>query len=527
MAVVISDRLLESSDRLLDAEPDEHLVSLVQSGHAAAFAAIVRRYESELQSQARRLSFDGRGEDAVQQAFLNAFAALQRGGEIRHLRGWLHQILRHEIARARVPIDAPLDAAVAYGETLEDTVQRRATARATLAELSALPDRQRDALLGTAVLGFPRAHVARTMGLSEGAVRQLVHRARLRLREAATAIIPFPLVKLFGAARSGADAAPDAALSAGTAASGGLVIKVGALLASGVVATGIAVTHTFPSGHHAGAPAPSARHRITHPRTPELAAPAQVASVASSHAVTLTSGQRVGEHGSATGQGGRSHGGSGRLSGSRAGRHSGQGGGRGGQAGGGRDGSSAGRGDGSGGSAGGTSGLGHDGGSSGPGSGASSGSGADGAASGSGRSGSGSTSGAGQSGDSGSRSGSATGSAGSGSDGGGGSSHGGHGSGDSGSDGGSGSGSAVTADATTDSTSASSGSSGSVSATPPTVSGDETSGTGSSGDETSGTGSSGDATSGDGSSGDGSSGGGTKNSSGSRDVSGSLASSSS
>ncbi len=263
MAVVISDRLLESSDRLLDAEADDQLVRLVGTGHEAAFAAIVRRYERELQAHARRLSADGRGEDAVQQAFLNAFAALQSGREVRHLRGWLHQILRHEVTRARVPVDAPLETTVACGETLEDTVARRASAHAALAELSALPDRQRDALLGTAVLGFPRAHVARTMGLSEGAVRQLVHRARLRLREAASAFIPFPLVKLFGAARSGIDANPEAALGAGTAAaSGGLVIKVGALLASGALATGIAVTHTSPPHHHGAATAP--RHHVSH-----------------------------------------------------------------------------------------------------------------------------------------------------------------------------------------------------------------------------------------------------------------------
>src|ERR1700742_3715104 len=134
MAVMISDRLLEGSDRLLDAEPDDHLVGLVHSGHEAAFAAIVRRYERELQAQARRLTSDGRGEDAVQQAFLNAFTAMQGGAEVRHLRGWLHQILRNEVTRARLPVDAPLDATVAHGETLEDTVQRRATAHAALAE---------------------------------------------------------------------------------------------------------------------------------------------------------------------------------------------------------------------------------------------------------------------------------------------------------------------------------------------------------------------------------------------------------
>ena len=393
MAVVISDRLLESSDRLLDAEADDQLVRLVGTGHEAAFAAIVRRYERELQAHARRLSADGRGEDAVQQAFLNAFAALQSGGEVRHLRGWLHQILRHEVTRARVPVEAPLEATVACGETLEDTVARRATAHAALAELSALPDRQRDALLGTAVFGFPRAHVARTMGLSEGAVRQLVHRARLRLREAATAVMPFPLVKLFGAARSGIDANPEAALGAGTAASaaasGGLAIKVGALLASGALATGIAVTQTSPSHHHAGATA------VHHHQLPHAGAARHVSPAAAAPAVPAftTDRLRPGDHGAVAGEDGRAHGGRGHLSGTRSG-HNGPGAGR--EGGHGHDGAPVGRGDdGSGRSPGGAPAGGDHGGgsSSSSNSGSGSGSGSDGASSGGGRSGSGSGSG--------------------------------------------------------------------------------------------------------------------------------------
>ena len=414
MAVVISDRLLEGSDRLLDAEPDDQLVTLVQTGREAAFAAIVRRYERELQAQARRLISDGRGEDAVQQAFLNAFAALQRGGEVRHLRGWLHQILRHEITRARVPVDVPLEAAGAYGEPLEDTVQRRATAHATLAQLSALPDRQRDALLNTAVLGFPREHVARTMGLSEGAVRQLVHRARLRLRQAASALIPFPLVKLFGAARSGMDAAPDAALGVGTAASGGLVIKVGALLASGVVATGIAVTHTFPARHHATGPAHGARHQVSRAHQTAHAPSVSAASVAPSDPASVTSSLRLQEHGPAGVRMERgSHRGHGRVSGTQSGR--GPGSGRGRVDGRGHGGPLAARGDGgSGHSSGGTSGRGPQSGGSGSQSGSSSGSssGDDGTGSGSGSS---RASGSGSSGSGSGSSGSGSGSSGSGS----------------------------------------------------------------------------------------------------------------
>jgi len=420
MAVVISDRLLDSSDRLLDAEPDEQLVSLVRSGHEAAFAAIVRRYERELQGQARRLTGDGRGEDAVQQAFLNAFAALRSGRDVRHLRGWLHQILRNEVTRARVPVDAPLEAAAAYGEPLEDTVQRRATARATLVELSALPDRQRDALLGTAVLGLPRAHVARTMGLSEGAVRQLVHRARLRLREAATALIPFPLLRFFGSARSGAGAAPDAALGAGTAVSGGLAIKVGALVASGVVATSIAVTHAFPTRHHhTASPAPGAGHHDAHARTATHPAPTAAAHAAPSAAAPIINAVRLREHSPAGArEDGRFRGRSAGLSGTRSGGRGGPGSGS-GRTDGGREGSSSGRGgDGSGRPESGTAARGSAGDDSGSrsgsgslsGSGSGSSPGGDGGGSGSGRSPSGSSGRDGS--DSGPSSGSATGSGG-------------------------------------------------------------------------------------------------------------------
>ncbi len=320
MAVVISDRLLDGGTRLLDAEPDDHLVSLARSGHEAAFAAIVRRYGPELHATARRLTSDGRGEDAVQQAFLNAFAALQAGAEVRHLRGWLHQILRNAATRARAPMDAPLESAAVHGESLEETVLRRAQAHATLLEISALPERQRDAFVSNAVLGFPRAYVARTMGLSEGAVRQLVHRARRRVRQAAGALLPLPLTRLLG----GVDAAPDAAIGAGTAASGGLAIKVGALVASGVAAAGIAVTHAFPARHHASLRASTHQRHATrgHAIRETALAPAVAAAPPSALAVThhVPSGAQLP---ASTGHPRGSTGRAGRLSAARSGRHGG------------------------------------------------------------------------------------------------------------------------------------------------------------------------------------------------------------
>ena len=213
------------SDLFLSSQSDERLVSLAGAGHARAFAVIVERYRPELHAHARRMSSDGRAEDIVQQTFLSAFTALRSGTEVQHLRGWLYQIARNAATRVYGSRDASLDEVSATGEPLEDVVQERALALNALFEVGRLPDRQREALVGT-VQGRRRAEIARSMGLSEGAVRQLVHRARVSVRAAVTALTPYPLTRWIAA--TSANAGPsEAAMSAGAAAAGGATMKLG------------------------------------------------------------------------------------------------------------------------------------------------------------------------------------------------------------------------------------------------------------------------------------------------------------
>lgn len=225
------------SDLFLSSQSDERLVALACAGHDRAFAAIVERYRGELHAHARRLSSDGRAEDIVQQTFLSAFSALRSGTEVSHLRGWLYQIVRNAAARIHGPRDASLDQVSLTGDPLEDVVQERVLALSALSEVGRLPDRQRQALVGT-VQGHRRAEIARSMGLSEGAVRQLVHRARMSVRAAVTAVTPYPLLRWL-TGRSGGSA--EVVLATGAASAGGATLKLGALLASGVIAGGIVV----------------------------------------------------------------------------------------------------------------------------------------------------------------------------------------------------------------------------------------------------------------------------------------------
>jgi hypothetical protein len=84
-------------------------------------------------------------------------------------------------------------------------VEHRAAVRETLGAVASLPDRQRRALLRSAVDGFSPAAIAVELGVSEGAVRQLVHRARVSVRAAVGAVLPAPVAWL--ARRVGAGAA--------------------------------------------------------------------------------------------------------------------------------------------------------------------------------------------------------------------------------------------------------------------------------------------------------------------------------
>lgn len=238
-------------------------MSLARLGNEQAFGAIVERYRRELEAHARRLRSDGRTDDLVQQTFLSAFAALRSGTDVKHLRGWLYRILRNEAIRmsTRQIVEVELDPASIAGESLEEASQRRMLAFQTLSSIAALPTRQREALVATALDGHSRAAVADAMGLSEGAVRQLMHRARAKLRAAVAAITPAPLTNWLATSRGSASGAgPEFAIGGGSASAAGVALKLGAFLASGAVATGIVGSAVIsPPGRPASARAQRAR----------------------------------------------------------------------------------------------------------------------------------------------------------------------------------------------------------------------------------------------------------------------------
>lgn len=242
------------SDLFLSSQSDQRLVELARAGQDRAFAAIVDRYRRALHGSARRLCSDGRAEDMVQQTFLSAYAALRAGAEVRHLRGWLHQILRNAVIQSAPPaelVTAPDSLEIAT-ESAHHAAEARIRAAETLAGVAALPSRQHQALVAMAIQGRSRTEVAELMGLSEGAVRQLVHRARESLRGIATGIMPFPFIRALAASGPSSGVLPDVTVGVGSASAAGIAAKLGTLLASGVVATGVLSATSGPSSSGAG-----------------------------------------------------------------------------------------------------------------------------------------------------------------------------------------------------------------------------------------------------------------------------------
>ena len=251
---------------VLRTQSDERLVALARGGNEHAFEAIVERYRRPLLRHARRLLTATAAEDAVQQALLSSWTALRRGDDVRELSAWLHRIL-HNVALNALR-DAgrgecvELSESVTAGNTPEDEIERRMAMRRTLAGMAALPEHQREAVLRMAVQGRSQADVAQALGLSHGAVGQLVLRARRTLRAAATTLTPQGLLQWLSSLGSeGQPAAARIAELAGGAGGGAVGLSLGKLAAivavAGTAATGPTLTDQRDDAARPRAPKPT------------------------------------------------------------------------------------------------------------------------------------------------------------------------------------------------------------------------------------------------------------------------------
>src|SRR4051812_20503967 len=237
---------------VLAIQSDDRLVSLVRSGHERAFDAIVHRYRKPLVRFCRRILPESRCEDAVQQAFINAHAALLGSDDPVQLKAWLYTITRNAALNMlrqngwnyeQIPLDFD-------GVRRPDQVfEQRIELQQTVSALNELPERQRDALVMREFEGRSYDEIALALGANDGAVRQLLNRARGTLRSAASMLIPPPFVARAAASMPPSDGRRLAEIVSGLGAAG--VAKAGAtaLVAGSLVVGAVKAPLPLGEGH--------------------------------------------------------------------------------------------------------------------------------------------------------------------------------------------------------------------------------------------------------------------------------------
>lgn len=172
-------------------DPDALLAVRLQAGDEQALGLLMARHGGRLRQLARRMT--GRAdeaEDIVQEAFVAIWrrAARIEVGQV-SIGAYLTRTVinrcidrsRRERIRRWIGLDVVPeveDEAPAADDVLEARSEMRAVAR----DLTALPPRQRAAILLVSSGDHPIAEIAETMALSVGAVEQLLVRARRTLR---------------------------------------------------------------------------------------------------------------------------------------------------------------------------------------------------------------------------------------------------------------------------------------------------------------------------------------------------------
>jgi RNA polymerase sigma-70 factor (ECF subfamily) len=171
---------------------DAQLVELVRSGNPSAFAALYRAHAPAVYRVAReRVAVAEAATDVVQETFARALASLDKLREPDRFRPWILSIARHaaiDDRRSRSRL-TPLGDEGAGALPSDDRGPEEMAELAELAELlevcvGDLAPRDATAVYLVTHLGLSPAEVGAALGISPGAAKVVVHRARRRLRDA-------------------------------------------------------------------------------------------------------------------------------------------------------------------------------------------------------------------------------------------------------------------------------------------------------------------------------------------------------
>lgn len=184
--------------------PDGDLIARVRAGERRLFEILMRRHNQRLYRAARAILQDETEvEDAMQQAYLNAFAHLDQFEARAQLSTWLTRIVINEAARrrsARRGGDGESPGVLATLASRDPSPEHQAYAcelqRMLERAVDSLPEPYRLVFMLRDIEGLSTTETGLVVGLGDEAVKTRLHRARAMIRGIVT--------ERFGAVAAGA-----------------------------------------------------------------------------------------------------------------------------------------------------------------------------------------------------------------------------------------------------------------------------------------------------------------------------------
>jgi RNA polymerase sigma-70 factor (ECF subfamily) len=185
--------------------PDEAIVQRVRAGDRALFESLMRRHNQRVYRVVRAIvKHEADVEDAMQQAYINAFTHLHQFQERSQFSTWLIRIALHEAfgrrrkvqraeattARNRVGVADDdgdfMDALTSPDADPERQAYARELHRVLEAAVDMLPESYRAVFMLRDIEGLTTSETGQGLGLGDEAVKTRLHRARAMIRRAVT-----------------------------------------------------------------------------------------------------------------------------------------------------------------------------------------------------------------------------------------------------------------------------------------------------------------------------------------------------
>ena len=189
--------------------PDEAaLLAGLRAGQDDAYETLVRAYGGRLLQVARRFLGEADATDAVQEAFLAAFKAIDRFDGNSKISTWLHRIvvnaslmrLRKKSYKMEQSIEPLLPSFLEDGHRAgvdapwqpnpEEHLEQNELQRQVRGAIDRLPANYRTVILLRDIEGLSGAETAELLDITANAVKVRLHRARLALRELLDETLP-------------------------------------------------------------------------------------------------------------------------------------------------------------------------------------------------------------------------------------------------------------------------------------------------------------------------------------------------